>query len=107
MSIQFFVKDFRLNTNEQSYIEKRVAKIAHFGSKLNDEATVIRVEIEKRETKAMEDHFDAKIHVNVPAPHNTPIFAEDHAETPTKAIDLVLEKLTKQIEKYKTKMSGK
>lgn len=101
MKINIHSKNIDLSQEHKDYITEKMEKLAHYGGRVDDESSEIRVEIDKETNRNIEKNI--VIQVTLFVPHST-IRAEDHADSVEAAVDEVEEKLKKQIERYKAKM---
>lgn len=100
MQIQFFSKNIDLDDNQKGYISEKINNLTKYEQRIDDEATLIRVDVTRR--KDTSGDFKISFQVTMFIPKAT-IRAEVYGSTVEESIDLAVEKLKKQIERYKTK----
>lgn len=100
MKIQLFSKSVTLGDNQKEYIENKVDNLKKYEERVADEATIVRVDVEKSKMKSGDEKISTQITMYVP---NAVIRAEVKGSTVEETADLAVEKLRKQIERYKTK----
>jgi ribosomal subunit interface protein len=98
MNVQHFEKGVLYTDKQLMLIARKIGKLATFCRKLKDEASSIRVETERRDTKKERDQV--KVIVNVVLPRKM-LRAECRKDDPVEALDRCVEKLEHQIERYK------
>jgi len=104
MHVEHFEKGLRYSDQDLLLIARKIGKLATYCKRLKDEASVIRVEAERRETKKERDQV--KVMITVTLPKKT-FRAESRQLTPVEAADRCVEKLEPQILKYKELHTGK
>ena len=104
MNIQHFEKGVQYNDQELLILAKKLGKLATYCKRLKDEASFIRIEAERRQTKKSRDQV--KVMITVELPRKT-FRAESRRREVIDAIDRAAEKLEPQLKKYKEMMSGR
>lgn len=95
----------KLNPLQREYIEEKMENVArHLGRFSETEATEYKVVITQEDTKAEEDRFLCEVMILLPK--KTSLNCTVRAVTPAAAIDLCVDKLKKQMEKFRTKVIG-
>lgn len=100
MNIQLHHQNIELSEAQRNYLTEKVEGVAKFERRIGDEATVVRVDIEKNAVKDLNEQIS--LHITFFVPHAV-IRAEVNGITPEEATDKAIEKLKRQIERYKTK----
>jgi len=100
MKIQIFSHSVNVGENQKSYIEEKIGNLSKYEERVADEATSVRVDIEYSANKTDGDKISTQITMYVP---NAVIRAEVKGVTVEETIDLAVDKLKRQIERYKTK----
>jgi len=100
MKIQLFSQSITLGDNQKEYLESKIDNLKKYGERVADEATIVRVDVKKNKVKSGEEKIVTQITMYVPS---AVIRAEVNGSTVEETIDLAVEKLKKQIERYKTK----
>lgn len=98
MNIQHFEKGLTYTDKELLQVARRLGKLATYCKRLKDEASYIRIEAEKRDTK--KDKDGVKVMINVQLPRKM-FRAESRKENVMEAVDRCTEKLEPQLLKYK------
>jgi len=104
MHIEHYEKDIRYTDKELLQLARKLGKMATYCKRLKDEASVIRVEAERRDTKKSSD--EVKVMINVTLPGKM-FRAESRKPTVIDAVDRCVEKLESQLVKYKEMHTGK
>ena len=97
MKIDIKTKNLELTDEIDSYAREKIGHLAHFNKQIME--TVVRLFSGKEHTS--DTKFRAEVTMHLP---KTMIVAEAKAKEIYVAIDIVSEKLERQIEKYKDKM---
>lgn len=100
MRIQLLSQSITLGDNQKEYIEEKISNLSKYEERVADEATIVRVDVEKTKVKSGDEKISTQITMHVP---NAVIRAEVKGSTVEETADLAVEKLRKQIERYKTK----
>jgi putative sigma-54 modulation protein len=100
MQIQIFSSSMTLNDSQKDYINEKITNLSKYEQRVADEASVTRVDIEKRKVRSGDQRITTQITMNVP---HAVIRAEVHGLNIEETVDLAIDKLKKQIERYKTK----
>lgn len=100
MQIQIVSTTLSLGDSQKEYIKEKIENLSKYEARVSDEATIIRVDVENKKFKAGDENISTQITMYVP---NAVIRAELKGTTVEETIDLAVEKLKKQIERYKTK----
>lgn len=98
MHIEHFEKGIRYSDRDLQVFARKIGKMATYCSKLKDEASVIRVEAEKRPTKKQQDEVKVMLTVELPGKI---LRAESRKAAIMEAFDRAVEKLEPQLIKYK------
>ena len=100
MKIQLSSQSITLGDNQKDYIEHKIDNLKKYDERVADEATVVRVDVKKTKVKSGDERISTQITMYVP---HAVIRAEVKGSTVEETADLAIEKLKKQIERYKTK----
>lgn len=100
MQIQIVSTTLTLGDSQKIYIEEKINNLKKYEARVSDEATITRVDVENKKFKAGDENISTQITMYVP---NAVIRAEVKGTTVEETVDLAVEKLKKQIERYKTK----
>ena len=100
MKIQLFSQSITLGDNQKEYLENKIDNLKKYEERVADEATIVRVDVKKNKVKSGDEKIVTQITMYVP---NAVIRAEVKGSTVEETADLAVEKLRKQIERYKTK----
>jgi len=100
MQVSIIQKHLNLSESQKDYIQEKIENLKHLSQRLDDESTQVRVDVEHNSMKTTNKNI--LIQVTMFVPHAV-VRAEVMATTPEEGIDLAVEKLKKQIERYKGK----
>jgi len=100
MKIDIKTKNLELTDEIDSYAREKIGRLAHFDKNIME--TVVRLFSGKEHTS--ETKFRAEVTMHLP---QTMLVAEAKAQEIYAAIDIVSEKLERQVEKYKDKIIDK
>jgi putative sigma-54 modulation protein len=100
MQIQIIGQSISLGDNQKDYINEKIDNLKKYEERVSDEATIIRVDVEKTKVKSGDEKIITQITMYIP---NSVIRAEVTGSTVEETTDLAVDKLKKQIERYKTK----
>lgn len=98
MQVQIFDRHISLSDNQLEYIREKVFHLKFFGEKVDDESTQVRVDVEGNKSKTSNKNVTVQVTMFVP---HAVIRAEVYSTTVEEGIDLALDKLKKQLERYK------
>lgn len=104
MNIEHFEKGVTYNDRELLILARKVGKLATYCKRVKDEASMIRVEAEWRETKKKQDQV--KVMVTLELPHAV-LRAESRRSYVIDALDRCIEKLEPQVKRYKELHTGR
>lgn len=102
MQISFHEKNLTLNANQKEYITDKIEALGTYGERIDDESTQVRVDVETNKNKTTDKNITVQVTMYVP---HAVIRAEVFSTTVEEGVDLAEEKLRKQIERYKGKIS--
>ncbi len=102
MNVQHFEKGLHYNDRDLLILARKIGKLATYCRRVKDEASLIRVEAEKRPTKKNSDQVKVMITVDLPKKQ---LRAESRRRSPVDALDRCIEKLEPQIKRYKETMT--
>jgi putative sigma-54 modulation protein len=100
MQIQIVGQSITLGDNQKDYINEKIENLKKYEERVSDEASIIRVDVAKRKVQSGDERIVTQITMYIP---NAVIRAEVHGSTIEETADLAVEKLKKQIERYKAK----
>lgn len=100
MDVQFFIDGVTVRDDERAYVEEKIARLSHFAHELDDASVSCRVDIRSNKIKTSDRCIT--VHVTLVVPHAV-IRAEEDGVTVQEATDLTVEKLERQIARYKGK----
>ncbi|MFC1600003.1 ribosome hibernation-promoting factor, HPF/YfiA family [Patescibacteria group bacterium] len=100
MRIQILSQSVSLGDNQKEYIESKIENLKKYGERVADEATKVRVDVEMTKVRSGDQKVKTQITMYLP---NSVIRSEVNGMTVEETVDLSVEKLKKQIERYKTK----
>lgn len=100
MQIKIYTKNLELDARQKTMMEGKISNITHLAHRIQDESSVIQVDLAYEEVKAAEDAYVCALSLFIP--HAT-LRAETRGESLENALDAAVEKLKPQIEKYKAK----
>ena len=104
MNIHHFEKGISYNPAEMLMMAKKIGRLARYCSAVKDEASVIRLESERRDTKKDRDQVKVMITVQLP---KALLRAESRRPRVLDAVDRCIEKLEPQIKRYKDLHTGR
>lgn len=100
MQISIINKHLHLTDEQKQYIEEKIGHLKHLGERVDDESTKVRVDVEANNLKTSNKNVSLQVTMYVP---HAVVRAEVLGITPEEAIDLAVDKLKKQLERYKGK----
>ena len=100
MQVSIVQKHINLSEEQKAYIQEKIEHLKHLSQRLDDESVQVRIDIEHNHVKT--SNKDILLQVTMFVPHAV-VRAEVTAVTPEEAVDLAVDKLKKQIERYKGK----
>jgi putative sigma-54 modulation protein len=100
MELQIFSKNIEIPPDIQSYVQKKIGKLAHYLPNI----TEAKVEIHEQNTKSPQHRYTAQVTLNS---KGTILRGEERGEGVRAAVDAVAEVLERQIERYKGKLQDK
>ena len=100
MQFTIHEKGLKLNDMQRDYIMEKVDHLKTYSDRVNDESTQVRIDVEMNKMKTTNKNFTVQITMFVP---NSVIRAEVYATSIEEGTDLAVDKLKKQIERYKEK----
>jgi putative sigma-54 modulation protein len=100
MIININSEKYELSDSQQSYIEEKLYALKKFCKKFTEETVQVKVVVEKNETLEQSRKIILRVTMSVP---KALFRAEANAFTVEEGVDLIQDKLTRQIERYKTK----
>lgn len=100
MQVSIIQKHINLSEDQKTYIQDKIENLKHLSQRVDDESTQVRVDVEHNSVKTTNKNISLQVTMYVP---HAVVRAEVMAITPEEAVDLAVDKLKKQIERYKTK----
>lgn len=100
MQIQILSHSVGLGDNQKEYIESKLDNLKKYEERISDDATKVRVDVEKTKVRSGDNKIKTQITMYLP---NSVIRSEVSGATVEETVDLSVDKLKKQIERYKTK----
>ncbi|MFO0780612.1 MAG: ribosome-associated translation inhibitor RaiA [Candidatus Gracilibacteria bacterium] len=100
MQVSIIQKHINLSEDQKTYIQDKIENLKHLSQRVDDESTQVRVDVEHNSVKTTNKNISLQVTMYVP---HAVVRAEVMAVTPEEAVDLAVDKLKKQIERYKTK----
>lgn len=100
MQITIQAEKYSLSSAQESYIKDKLESLKKYYEKITDEAVMVRVNIE--ENRSLEQKQKLLMRVSMVVPRAS-FRAEVKAYTVEEGIDLIHDKLLRQVERYKTK----
>jgi ribosomal subunit interface protein len=100
MKIQIHCKKVELNEAEEAYLREKISSLKKYYDKISDEAVLVKVDIEKNPTLDQKQKIIIGVTMSV---SSASFHAEIDALSIEEGVDLLIDKLYRQIEKYKAK----
>lgn len=100
MQVSIHEQGLHLNEAQKDYILEKIDNLKKYEERVDDESTQVRVDVETNNLKTSNKNITVQVTMFVP---NAVIRAEVLGLTIEEAVDVAVEKLRKQIERYKTK----
>lgn len=100
MQVTIFDRNLNLSEPQKDYINEKVDNLKTYGERIDDESTQVRVDVEANSIKTSNKNTTVQVTMFVP---HAVIRAEVYSTTVEEGIDLAVEKLKKQIERYKSR----
>lgn len=91
-------KHFHFRTDELLEVATKIGKLATFCKRVKDEASMITVDVEGRDTKKKNDQIKVVVSIDLP---RKSLHAESRRSDVVEAVDRCVEKLEPQLKKYK------
>lgn len=109
MQLSIFDKNISLSESQKDYIAEKIDNLMTYGERIGDESTKVRVDVQMNNSKTTNKNITVQVTMSVP---HSVVRAEIFSTTVEEGIDLAVDKLKKQLERYKGKqtrrdMSGK
>lgn len=100
MNMQFHTQHITLSDKQKDYITKTIQHMSVMDRHIDDPASTIHIDVKHLAVKNKDESIEIDVHMTVP--HGN-FKVADCGKTPEEAVDKVVLKLRKQIEKYKGK----
>ncbi len=100
MKINIHTQHFTLEEAIKERIQAKAERLAHFAGPLHDESAEVRIELEQEASGDPNKIFQCRVTV---IPPKGELHAEGYGLSAEAAMDETVEKLKKQIERYKAK----
>ncbi|MFA6523685.1 MAG: HPF/RaiA family ribosome-associated protein [Candidatus Peribacteraceae bacterium] len=104
ITVEHVERGIQLTDRDLLFFAKKIGRLGTYCRRLKDEASVIRVETERRPTKKDRDQVKVMITITLPGKL---LRAESRRVSPLDAVDRCIEKLEPQIKRYKDLHTGK
>ena len=104
MHIEHFEKGLRYSDRELLLLARKLGKLATYCKTLKNEASVIRVEADRRPTKKKQDEVTVTVTVELPRAR---LQATSRKQDVVEAVDRATEKIEPQLVRYKEKHTGR
>jgi ribosomal subunit interface protein len=101
MQIKITPQHLTLNKTQEAMIIRKVGKLVTYAARISDESSEIKVDVSHAKSKKPEDAFQCELTLFVP---QDTLHVEAHSESLRSVIDEAVEKIKKQIERYKAKV---
>lgn len=102
MQIQIFDRHITLSDKQLEYIREKLFHMKTYSEKIADESTQVRVDVESNKMKTSNKNVTVQVTMFVP---HAVIRAEVYSTTVEEGIDLAVDKLKKQVDRYKSKQN--
>lgn len=100
MQVTIYEKNVTLSDVQKDYINEKVGHLKNLGERVDDESTLVKVEVEATQVKTTNEKIRVVVNMVLPGGEAR---ADVHSTTVEEGIDLAENKLRKQLEKYKAK----
>ncbi|MCC7197427.1 ribosome-associated translation inhibitor RaiA [Candidatus Peregrinibacteria bacterium] len=100
MQVQIFDRNITLSDDQTDYIREKIFALKDYGHEVDDESTVVRVDVESNKMKTSNKNITVQVTMFIP---HAVIRSEVYATTVEEGLDLSVGKLKKQLERYKGK----
>ena len=95
-------RSLSLNETQKDYVTEKIVNLKNYGERVDDESTHARVDVEHNKMKTSNKNITVQVTLTVP---HAVIRAEVFSTTVEEGVDLAVEKLRKQLERYKSKQN--
>lgn len=102
MQINIHTRHIDLNAEHEDYIKSKLLHLSEMGGRMGDESVIADVHVDKVNSHGQGLHVIMK--VNIAVPHDNLHAEVENAMQVTEAIDMIVEKLKQQIDRYKAKV---
>lgn len=102
MQFTIHEKGLKLSDAQRDYVMDKVDHLKNYGERVDDESTQVRIDVETNKMKTTNKNYTVQITMFVP---NSVIRGEVYATSVEEGVDLAVDKLKKQIERYKEKQN--
>ncbi|MBU1703278.1 ribosome-associated translation inhibitor RaiA, partial [Patescibacteria group bacterium] len=93
-------KNLKLSDFQKDYVLEKVDHLKTYGERVDDESTQVRIDIQTNKLKTTNKNYTVQVTMYVP---HAVVRAEVFSQTIEEGIDVAVEKLKKQIERYKSR----
>jgi putative sigma-54 modulation protein len=100
MQVQIFNRHLKLSDAQLEYVREKMFNLGSYGEGIDDESTEVRVDVESNKMKTSNKNITVQVTMIVP---RAVIRAEVYCVSLEEGIDLAVDKLKRQIERYKGK----
>ena len=98
MQILHHEKNFRYSDSQFLAVARKLGKLGTFCKRVQDEASSIRIDVERRLTEKQQDQLKVSVTIDLP---EKCLRAESRRLDVVEAVDRCVEKLEPQLKKYK------
>lgn len=100
MKITIHTDGVTLGKRDEQYLQKKIANLSKYGERISDESVTARIDVRSNMKSTV---GSVSLHVTLHMPRCV-IRAEVDARDVSSAVDLIMEKLKKQLDRYQHKM---
>ncbi len=100
MNIQIHTTHINLSDTQKEYITEKISNLGKYGKQIDDEATLVHVDVKKLDHVNKKEKVEIDIRMKVPGGD---FFVQETGITPEETIDKAVLKFRHQIERYKDK----
>jgi len=101
MQVDIYKKNIKITQRDEDYIYKVVNAITKYSKRVTDEASSIKVQVEREKLKTTSEKIFVTFTVSLPG--NKTMRAENRGVTIQAAVDTIFDELKVQLERFKGK----
>lgn len=101
MQVKFVAPGLNLSERQKDYVESKIQRLKKYANRIADESSLAKVELKEQRLRTSGRVILCEVTMNVP---RAVIRAEVQASKLEEAIDIAVEKLKKQIDRYKGRL---